>query len=175
MIAYLKPHPSVRAMLVEKTNRLYRNLKDWLTGVTVDELDVEMHFPKEGVAYRASRASSEPRHGSVSSQTVRSPGTTPEWAWVSAPGVGNRLHAVHRLAHGLLQLPRPDVRLPLTLPPVFRPRATACTWTGYVPPTGSAVHPGATVNLKLTMHLDHSVGADHCSRRSEGIALLLDR
>ena len=33
-------------MLVEKTDRLYRNLKDW---VTVDELDVEMHFPKEGV------------------------------------------------------------------------------------------------------------------------------
>ena len=33
-------------MLVEKTDRLYRNLKDW---VTMDELDVEMHFPKEGV------------------------------------------------------------------------------------------------------------------------------
>jgi predicted site-specific integrase-resolvase len=37
MVAYLKAHPSVRAMLVEKTDRLYRNLKDW---VTVDELDV---------------------------------------------------------------------------------------------------------------------------------------
>ena len=46
MVAYLKAHPSVRVMLVEKTDRLYRNLKDW---VTVDELDVEMHFPKEGV------------------------------------------------------------------------------------------------------------------------------
>ena len=33
-------------LLVEKTDRLYRNLKDW---VTVDELDVEIHFPKEGV------------------------------------------------------------------------------------------------------------------------------
>src|SRR3982074_2164934 len=31
MIAYLKAHPSVRAMLVEKTDRLYRNLKDWVT------------------------------------------------------------------------------------------------------------------------------------------------
>src|SRR5258707_2609023 len=36
MIAYLKAHPSVCVMLVEKTDRLYRNLKDW---VTVDELD----------------------------------------------------------------------------------------------------------------------------------------
>jgi Resolvase, N terminal domain len=43
MIAYLKAHPSVRVMLVEKTDRLYRNLKDW---VTVDELDVEIHFVK---------------------------------------------------------------------------------------------------------------------------------
>ena len=33
-------------MLVEKIDRLYRNLKDW---ETVDELGVEMHFPKEGV------------------------------------------------------------------------------------------------------------------------------
>src|SRR6516165_1266368 len=35
MIAYLKAHPTVRVLLVEKTDRLYRNLKDW---VTVDEL-----------------------------------------------------------------------------------------------------------------------------------------
>jgi site-specific DNA recombinase len=38
MVAYLKAHPLVRLMLVEKTDRLYRNLKDW---VTVDDLDVE--------------------------------------------------------------------------------------------------------------------------------------
>src|SRR5580704_12306420 len=53
MVAYLKAHPSVRVMLVEKTDRLYRNLKDW---VTVDELDVEIHFPKKGGCFRASRA-----------------------------------------------------------------------------------------------------------------------
>src|SRR6185312_8359581 len=29
MIAYLNAHPPVRVMLVEKTDRLYRNLKDW--------------------------------------------------------------------------------------------------------------------------------------------------
>jgi DNA invertase Pin-like site-specific DNA recombinase len=61
MVAYLKAHPSVRLMLVEKTDRLYRNLKDW---VTVDELDVEMHFPKEGVVLsRESRSSEKFMHG----------------------------------------------------------------------------------------------------------------
>ena len=33
MIAYLKARPSVRVMLVEKTDRLYRNLKDWVTSM----------------------------------------------------------------------------------------------------------------------------------------------
>jgi hypothetical protein len=51
MVAYLKAHPSIRVMLVEKTDRLYRNLKDW---VTLDELDAEMHFPKEGVVPKGS-------------------------------------------------------------------------------------------------------------------------
>src|SRR3954451_18573129 len=61
MVAYLKANPSIRVMLVEKTDRLYRNLKDW---VTVDELDVEMHFPKEGmVLSRESRSSEKFMHG----------------------------------------------------------------------------------------------------------------
>src|SRR5215468_7326497 len=61
MVAYLKAHPSIRVMLVEKTDRLYRNLKDW---VTVDELDVEMHFPKEGVVLsHESRSSEKFMHG----------------------------------------------------------------------------------------------------------------
>src|ERR1700724_307637 len=61
MVAFLKAHPSVRVMLVEKTDRLYRNLKDW---VTVDELGVEMHFPKEGVVLsRESRSSEKFMHG----------------------------------------------------------------------------------------------------------------
>ena len=48
-------------MLVEKTDRLYRNLKDW---VTLDELDIEMHFPKEGVVLsRESRSSEKFMHG----------------------------------------------------------------------------------------------------------------
>src|SRR5580693_1425913 len=61
MIAYLRTHPAVRVLLVEKTDRLYRNLKDW---VTVDELDVEIHFPKEGVVLsRESRSSEKFMHG----------------------------------------------------------------------------------------------------------------
>jgi len=61
MVAYLKAHPSIRALLVEKTDRLYRNLKDW---VTIDDLDVEMHFPKEGVVLsRESRSSEKFMHG----------------------------------------------------------------------------------------------------------------
>jgi site-specific DNA recombinase len=61
MIAYLKAHPAVRVMLVEKTDRLYRNLKDW---VIVDELEVEIHFLKEGVVLsRDSRSSEKFMHG----------------------------------------------------------------------------------------------------------------
>ncbi|WP_074974978.1 recombinase family protein [Nitrosospira multiformis] len=61
MVDYLKAHPSIRTLLVEKTDRLYRNLKDW---VTVDELDVEIHFPKEGVVLsRESRSSEKFMHG----------------------------------------------------------------------------------------------------------------
>ena len=61
MVGYLKAQPSVRVMPVEKADRLYRNLKDW---VTIDELDVEMHFPKEGVVLsRESRSSEKFMHG----------------------------------------------------------------------------------------------------------------
>ena len=34
------------AVLVEKTDRLYRNIRDW---VTVDDLEVDIHFVKEGM------------------------------------------------------------------------------------------------------------------------------
>jgi hypothetical protein len=61
MVSYLKAHPAVRVLLVEKTDRLYRNLKDW---VTIDELDAEIHFPKEGVVLsRESRSSEKFMHG----------------------------------------------------------------------------------------------------------------
>src|SRR5215213_10697047 len=56
MIAHLWAHPNVHVLLVEKTDRLYRNLKDW---VTLDELDLEIHFVKENVVLSADSRSSE--------------------------------------------------------------------------------------------------------------------
>jgi DNA invertase Pin-like site-specific DNA recombinase len=46
MIAFLKKQTNCRVVLVEKTDRLYRNLRDW---VTIDELGLEVHLVKENV------------------------------------------------------------------------------------------------------------------------------
>ena len=47
MLAWLRANRATcRTILVEKTDRLYRNLKDW---VVLDELDLEIHLVKEGV------------------------------------------------------------------------------------------------------------------------------
>jgi DNA invertase Pin-like site-specific DNA recombinase len=56
MISYLRSHPSVDTVLVEKTDRLYRNLRDW---VTIDDLDLEIHFAKENVVLSPESRSSE--------------------------------------------------------------------------------------------------------------------
>jgi site-specific DNA recombinase len=45
MMTYFKRNRSCRVLLVEKTDRLYRNLRD---AVTVEDLDAEVHFVKEG-------------------------------------------------------------------------------------------------------------------------------
>jgi DNA invertase Pin-like site-specific DNA recombinase len=46
MVSFARKHCGRLAILVEKTDRLYRNLRDW---VTMDELDVEIHLVKENV------------------------------------------------------------------------------------------------------------------------------
>src|SRR3546814_7207396 len=57
----LRGHPGVRHLLVEKTDRLYRNIKDW---VTLDGFDIELHLVKEGtVLSRDSRSSEKFMHG----------------------------------------------------------------------------------------------------------------
>jgi DNA invertase Pin-like site-specific DNA recombinase len=56
MFAYLRRNPTCRTILVEKTDRLYRNTKDW---VTIDELDAEIHFVKENVVLSAASRSHE--------------------------------------------------------------------------------------------------------------------
>src|SRR6266699_29753 len=61
MVNYLKKHPACRVVLVEKTDRLYRNFKDY---VTIDELDLEIHFVKENVILsRESRSNEKFMHG----------------------------------------------------------------------------------------------------------------
>ena len=56
-----KKDQACRVILVEKTDRLYRNIKDW---VTLDELDLEIHFVKENfMLSRDSRSSEKFIHG----------------------------------------------------------------------------------------------------------------
>ena len=45
MVTYFKRNRSCRTLLVEKTDRLYRNFRD---AVTLEDLDLEIHFVKEG-------------------------------------------------------------------------------------------------------------------------------
>lgn len=44
MIRQLRRSAGIRILLVEKTDRLYRNIKDW---ATIDELGIDVHFVKE--------------------------------------------------------------------------------------------------------------------------------
>ena len=50
MVAFLKATPSCRIILVEKTDRLYRNFRDLLT---VEDLGVAVHFVKENTVLSA--------------------------------------------------------------------------------------------------------------------------
>ena len=61
LISYFRQHPECRVLLVEKTDRLYRNFKDY---VTIDDLDLEIHFAKENVVLtKDSRSSEKFMHG----------------------------------------------------------------------------------------------------------------
>lgn len=61
MVAFLKKSPTCRVVLVEKVDRLYRNIRDW---VSIDDLGVELHFVKEGlVVSDSSRSGDKFLHG----------------------------------------------------------------------------------------------------------------
>ena len=47
MVAWFKRNRSCRILVVEKTDRFYRNFRD---AVTLEDLDIEIHFVKEGSA-----------------------------------------------------------------------------------------------------------------------------
>jgi site-specific DNA recombinase len=56
MMAFLKETPSCRTILVEKTDRLYRNFRDY---GTVEDLGVTIHFVKENVVLSKDSRSSD--------------------------------------------------------------------------------------------------------------------
>lgn len=56
MIKFLKRGSSPKIVLVEKTDRLYRNIKDW---VILDDLDLEIHLVKENLVLSVDSRSSE--------------------------------------------------------------------------------------------------------------------
>jgi site-specific DNA recombinase len=61
MIAFLKRNAKCRTVLVEKTDRLYRNLKDY---VILDDLDLDIHLVKKGqILSHDSRSSEKFMHG----------------------------------------------------------------------------------------------------------------
>ncbi len=61
MLKYLKKNKSVKIILVEKTDRLYRNFKDY---VTLEDMDLEVHLIKEGgILSKNSKSHEKLMHG----------------------------------------------------------------------------------------------------------------
>lgn len=56
MLSFIKSNKNIRTILVEKTDRLYRNISDW---ATIDDLKMDIHFVKEGVILNDESKSSE--------------------------------------------------------------------------------------------------------------------
>jgi len=61
MVRFLRDHKTCRIVLVEKTDRLYRNFRDC---VTLEDLDIEIHLPKEGqIISKDSKSQAKLVHG----------------------------------------------------------------------------------------------------------------
>src|ERR1700674_945895 len=61
MLIFFPNNPACRVLIVEKTDRLYRNFRDC---VTLEDLDVENHLPKEGqVISKDSKSQAKLVHG----------------------------------------------------------------------------------------------------------------
>jgi site-specific DNA recombinase len=61
MVRFLRQHLQCRTILVEKTDRLYRNFGDY---VTLEDMEVEIHLPKEGqIISKAARSQDKLLHG----------------------------------------------------------------------------------------------------------------
>jgi site-specific DNA recombinase len=61
MVHFFEKHPNCRVVIVEKTDRLYRNFRDC---VTLEDLGVEIHLTKEGqVLNKDSKSQAKLMHG----------------------------------------------------------------------------------------------------------------
>src|ERR1700677_1196162 len=61
MVGYLQNNRSCRVVIAEKTDRLYRN---WRDPLTLEDLDLEIHLPKDGqVISKNSRSQTKLTHG----------------------------------------------------------------------------------------------------------------
>jgi site-specific DNA recombinase len=61
MISFLSKNSTCRILIVEKTDRLYRNFRDC---VTLEDMDVEIHLPKEGqIISKEARSQAKLVHG----------------------------------------------------------------------------------------------------------------
>jgi site-specific DNA recombinase len=61
MVRYLEKSPACRVVIAEKTDRLYRNLRDCLT---LEDMNIEIHLPKEGqIISKDSRSQAKLIHG----------------------------------------------------------------------------------------------------------------
>ncbi len=61
MVRFLEKTSNCRVVIVEKTDRLYRNLRDCLT---LEDLDIEIHLPKEGqIISKAAQSQAKLIHG----------------------------------------------------------------------------------------------------------------
>ncbi len=63
MLLFLKAHPEIKIVLVEKTDRLYRNMKDY-NALNFEELNLQIHLAKEGeILSKESRSHQKFIHG----------------------------------------------------------------------------------------------------------------
>jgi site-specific DNA recombinase len=61
MVRFFRENPSCRIAIVEKTDRLYRNFRDC---VTLEDLEIEIHLPKEGqIISKDSKSQAKLVHG----------------------------------------------------------------------------------------------------------------
>jgi site-specific DNA recombinase len=61
MISFLRQNPQCRTVIVEKTDRLYRNFRDYLT---LEDLGIEIHLAKEGqIINKDSKSQAKFMHG----------------------------------------------------------------------------------------------------------------